>query len=162
MQTQTLGDGTKTLLKKYKNREKFNSKIYDLIDNSFFYKEIDSYLVDKHYTKIRQIGNSNISNFLQFYANRSIRFLLHKEPNPEITGRRGVIYFNKGDKLKIDTQFANQGGAISKGTYSVIVEGNKLYLIDDNSWVSRPEYICLVFEKSEKVPEEWKNYKTDW
>ncbi|ASW75025.1 hypothetical protein IQ37_00160 [Chryseobacterium piperi] len=159
--TQTLGDGSKTLTKKYKNRGKFNSKIFELIDNNFFYKEIDSYLVDKDYVKTRQIGSSNILNFLQFYDDGSIRFLLYKEPNPEITGRRGIIYL-KNNNLKIDTQFTNQGGAISKGTYSVKVDGNKLYLFDDNSLVPRSEYICLVFEKSEKIPEDWKKYKTDW
>lgn len=86
---------------------------------------------------------------------------MYKESNPEITGRRGVIYFKDSD-LKIDTQFSNQSGAISKGTYSLKVEGDKLYLIDDNSWFPKRECICLVFEKSEKIPEDWKKYNADW
>lgn len=159
--TQILVDGSKTLTKKYKNRGKFNSIIYNVIDSNFLYKEVDSYLVDKNYVKKRPIGSSKTSHFLQFYSNGSIRFLLYKEPNPEITGRRGIIYL-EDDKIKIDTQFANQGGSISKGTYSVKVNDDKLFLYDDNSFLPKSEFICIVFEKSEMVPIDWAKYKVEW
>jgi len=74
--------------------------------------------------------------------------------DPEITGRRGVIY-KKNNKIKIDTDF--------KGSYSVKIEGDYIFLLDDNFLVPRDEYICFVYKKSdEKIPEEWKKYPADW
>ena len=52
---------------------------------------------------------------LQFYENGRVRFLYYMNADPEITGRRGIIY-KKNNKIKIDTDFANQGGTISKGS----------------------------------------------
>lgn len=159
--TQTLKDGTKTLSKKFKNQEKFDNKIYDVIDDNFFYQEMDHYFVNKNYVKTRSIENSRTSYFLQFYPNGRIRFIQTKEPDPDITGRRGVIYL-KGDMIKLDTQFSNQGGAVSKGTYSVRVIGDKLYLYDDNSLGKLQEFICHVFVKSERIPEDWKKFRVSW
>ena len=99
---------------------------------------------------------------LQFYENGRVRFLYYMNADPEITGRRGIIY-KKNNKIKIDTDFANQGGTISKGSYSVKIEGDYIFLLDDNFLVPRNEYICFVYKKSdEKVPEDWKKYPSDW
>ena len=71
--------------------------------------------------------------------------------------------YKKNGKIKIDTQFANQSGDIFKGTYSVKIEGDYLFLLDDNFLVPRNEYICCVYKRStERIPEEWKKYPADW
>ena len=99
---------------------------------------------------------------LQFYENGRVRFLYYMNADPEITGRRGIIY-KKNNKIKIDTDFANQGGTISKGSYSVKIEGDYIFLLDDNFLVPGSEYICFVYKKSdEKIPEEWKKYPAEW
>ena len=50
-------------------------------------------------------------------------------------------------------------------TYKVKVEGDTIYLLEimPNTLLFKPsEYICYVYKKSEKIPEEWKKYKPDW
>lgn len=136
-------------------------KFYNLIDDHFLYQKIDSYFVDKNYVKTRPIENSKTPYFLQFYPNGRVRFIQTKEPDPNITGKRGVIYL-RGDMIKLDTQFFNQGGALSRGTYNVKIVGDKLYLYDDNSLIKSREFICQVFIKSERVPENWKKFNISW
>ena len=120
-------------------------------------------MADKNYKKLRDIGE-DVERSIQFYKNGRVRFFSfgYTDPNPEITGRRGVIY-KKNGKIKIDTQFANQSGDIFKGSYSVKIEGDYIFLLDDNFLVPGSEYICFVYKKSdEKVPEDWKKYPADW
>lgn len=159
--TKILGDGTKVLLNKYKNRKYFNSETYNLIDANCFYKEVDCYIADLNYKKIRDIGRTQTDVNIQFYNNGCIRILMYKDGNPKNTGKRGVIYM-KNNFLKIDTQFSDQNGNISRGSYSIKVQGDKLYLLDNNFLFTRAEYFCKVFEKSEKIPEFWKQYEADW
>ena len=159
--TKILADGTKVLSKTYENRKYFNSETDGLIDPNCFYKQIDYYIADSNYKKMRDIGRTQTDVNIQFYNNGCIRILLYKDGNPNNTGRRGVIYM-KNNSLKIDTQFSDQNGNISKGTYSVNVQGDKLFLLDNNFLFTRTEYFCKVFEKSEKIPEDWKQYKADW
>ena len=46
---------------------------------------------------------------------------------------------------------------------SVKIEGDYIFLLDDNFLVPGSEYICFVYKKSdEKVPEDWKKYPSDW
>lgn len=161
-QSKRLEDGRKVLTKKFKNIDKFNKSIFKDIDVNHFYKKIDYYMADKNYNKIRDIGK-DVDRKIQFYENGRVRFLSFEmnEPNPEKTGMRGIIYLQRG-RLKIDTQFANQDGFISKGTYSMKVEGDKLYLLMDDFLIPQSEYICFVYEKAEAIPEIWKQYKADW
>ena len=100
---------------------------------------------------MRDIGRTQTDVNIQFYNNGCIRILLYKDGNPNNTGRRGVIYM-KNNSLKIDTQFSDQNGNISKGTYSVNVQGGKLFLLDNNFLFTRTEYFCKVFEKSDEMP----------
>ncbi|PWN68066.1 hypothetical protein [Chryseobacterium oncorhynchi] len=161
-QSRKLENGRKVLTRKFKNIEHFDKSIFKDIDVDYFYKKVDFYMADKNFNKVRDIGN-DINRKIQFYENGRVRFISVEmnEPDPEKTGMRGVIYFKK-NLLKIDTQFASQGGHISKGTYSVKVEGDKLYLLDDNLLIPQSEYICFIYQKSEKIPENWKQYKADW
>lgn len=68
-------------------------------------------MADKNYKKLRDIGK-DVERSIQFYKNGRVRFFSfgYTDPNPEITGRRGIIY-KKNGKIKIDTQFANQSGS---------------------------------------------------
>lgn len=161
-QTEKLKNGTKVLTKRFNNIDKFDKSILEDINVNYFYKQIDYYMADKNYKKIRDIGK-DVDRKIQFYENGRVRFfsLGMEDPDLRNAGRRGIIYL-KNNNLKIDTQFADQDGHISKGAYSVKVEGNKIYLLDDNFLFSRPEYLCYVYEKSEKIPDGWKRYKADW
>jgi len=150
-----LADGRKVIKSKYKNIKYFDANIFNEIDVNFLYKKVDYYMADK---------NISIKVFIQFYENGRVRFFSfgYTDPNPEITGRRGIIY-KKNGKIKIDAQFGNQSGDVYKGTYSVKIEGDYIFLLDDNFLVPRNEYICFVYKKSdEKIPEEWKKYAADW
>ncbi|WNI34717.1 hypothetical protein [Chryseobacterium sp. SG20098] len=162
-QTRKLENGTKVFTKQFKNIDKFNKSILDKIDINHFYKKIDYYMADKNFNKVRDIG-SDVDRKIQFYENGRVRFfsLGEEDPNPENAGRRGIIYM-KNNSLKIDTQFANQDGNLSKGTYNVKVVGDKLYLLESNFSIFPPsENICYVYQKSEEIPEDWKQYKADW
>ena len=155
-----LADGRKVIKSKYKNIKYFDPNIYKSIDINYFYIVESGYLVDNKYKKKRDIDVAKY--VLQFYENGRVRFLYYMNADPEITGRRGIIY-KKNGKIKIDTDFANQGGTISKGSYSVKIEGDYIFLLDDNFLIPGSEYICFVYKKSdEKVPEEWKKYPADW
>lgn len=161
-QTKRLDNGTKVLTKKFKNIDKFDKSIFEKIDTDYFYQKVDYYMANENFQKIRDIGK-DVDRKIQFYENGRVRFfsLGMEDPNPENSGRRGIIYLKK-NSLKIDTQFADQDGHISKGTYSIKVDGDKIYLLDNNFIFSRTEYLCYVYQKSEKIPEDWKQYKADW
>lgn len=161
-QTKKLKDGTTVLNKKFTNIDKFEKSILEKISVDYFYQKIDYYMADKNFNKIRNIGN-DVDRKIQFYEGGYVRFfsLGTESPNPEDSGRRGIIY-EKSNSLKIDTQFSDETGYLSKGTYTVKAEGDKLYLMDNNFLFPRSEYICFVYQKSEKIPEDWKIYKPDW
>jgi len=155
-----LADGRKVIKSKYKNIKYFDPNIYKSIDINYFYIVESGYLVDNKYKKKRDIDVAKY--VLQFYENGRVRFLYYMNADPEITGRRGIIY-KKNNKIKIDTDFANQGGTISKGSYSVKIEGDYIFLLDDNFLVPGSEYICFVYKKSdERIPEDWQKYPAEW
>jgi len=158
-----LADGRKVIKSKYKNIKYFDANIFNEIDVNFLYKKVDYYMADKNYKKLQDIGK-DVERSIQFYKNGRVRFFSfgYTDPNPEITGRRGIIY-KKNGKIKIDAQFGNQSGDVYKGTYSVKIEGDYIFLLDDNFLVPRSEYICFVYKKSdEKISEDWKKYPSDW
>lgn len=153
-----LEDGKKVLKNKYKNIKYFTPEIYKSIDVNYFYIVKLGYFVDSRYRKRRDIDVTKY--VLQFYKNGRVRFLYWTNEDPQKTGRRGIIY-KKNNKIKIDTDFANQGGTISKGSYSVKIAGDTLFLYDDNTFV-KSEVLCMEFIKYKKIPEEWKKYEANW
>ena len=160
-----LADGRKVVKSKYKNIKYFDANIFNEIDVNFLYKKVDYYMADKNYKKLRDIGK-DVERSIQFYKNGRVRFFSfgYTDPNPEITGRRGVIY-KKNGKIKIDAQFGNQSGDVYKGTYSVKIEGDYIYLrrFQKVFFSESSELLCFVYKKSdEKVPEDWKKYDADW
>jgi hypothetical protein len=162
-----LPGGTKVLSKKYKNIDKFDPSIYLQIDSNYFYKLVDSYESGKNYKEVvgSRSGSSHLK--LQFYQHGYIRIIsdfVKTSPDPEFSGMRGVIYRYKQD-IRIDTQSADQDGALQRATFKVIVEEDRIYLVQrlfgmSWGWSSNP--LCFVYEKAEKVPEDWKQYKPDW
>lgn len=161
-QTRRLQDGQKILVSKYRNIDKFDNTIFKLIDKDYFYVETDYYACDKNFKKkIRDFGSYTTRN-MQFYDNGRIRIFGHKKPDPEITGRRGIAYINKKE-IFLDTQGASQDGDIFKMTYKIKVDGDKIFMREASyTLFGTSEKSCYVYQKSEKVPENLKQYKADW
>src|SRR5690606_24381177 len=161
-QTRRLENGTKVLTKKYKNIDNFSELVFENIDIGYFYKQIDYYISDKNFNKIRDYG-SNALRRIQFYNNGRIRIIGEQDTNPENAGMRGIIYL-KNDQIRIDTQGASQDGDIFRITYKIKIEGDKIYLLEiPYTLLFNPsEYNCYIYQKSEKIPEDWKKYKADW
>jgi len=128
---------------------------------------VESYTAGKSYKDVVGSFNTSAHLKLQFYEGGYVRILstfVKKSPDPEVSGMRGVIYKKKQD-IRIDTQSADQDGTLQKQTLDVIVEGDRIYLVErlfgmSWGWSSNP--LCFVYEKAEKVPEDWKQYKPDW
>jgi hypothetical protein len=150
---------------KFAKGNKFDASIYEeVIDPDYFYEVVGIYEVDRKYKVVEYLGKGMIG-VLQFYDNGCVRkFAKYKEnPNPEKVGTRGIIY-KRGNKIKIDFfQVISQGGGMGIVTYQVWIEGDKLFLLERSFFsVLFNEMTCYVYEKKEKVPEEWKQYKADW
>ncbi|WP_133638754.1 hypothetical protein [Sphingobacterium paludis] len=165
--TKRLPDGTKVLSKKYKNIDKFDPFIYSQIDPNYFYKQVEVYKTGKSYKDVMGYWRGPSSRRLQFYDGGYIRILVDNQkesPDPDLSGKRGIIYMKNQD-IRIDRDTADQDGTLQKQTLKVIVKGDKIYLVErlfgmSWGWSSNP--MCYVFQKAEKVPEEWKQYKPDW
>jgi hypothetical protein len=168
--------GNKVPYKGYRfaNKSKFDSSIYNkVIDPDYFYELIGVYLVDKHFTKISSDSGPSVIQVLQFYPDGKVRRFAKTgaNPNPEVDGLRGVIYKRK-KKIKIDIfEGVSGGGDMAIVTSRVMVEGDRLYLLEYPplidyifiiNYIFPNEIPCDVYEKKEKVPEEWKKYKPDW
>jgi hypothetical protein len=160
--------GNKVPYKGYKfaKGSKFDASIYEVIDPNYFYELIDVYEMNRKFKIVEDRGKDMISaRVLQFYDNGCVRkFAKYKEsPDPEKIGLRGVIY-KQGNKTKIDFfQGVSQFGDMGIVTYRVWVEGDKLFLLERSLHnIILNEIPCYVYEKKEKVPEEWKQYKADW
>ncbi|PQL94404.1 hypothetical protein [Apibacter adventoris] len=70
----------------------------------------------------------------------------------------------KNKNIRIDFFAAISDGRMTLKTYKIKIEGNKLYMLDysfTNSLFIN-ELQCHVFEKKEKVPEEYLKYTPDW
>jgi len=156
------GRGTKVPYQGYKfaNQNKFDSSIYQVIDPDYFYELVGIYWVDRNFKEIRD-GGPTMIQVLQFYPNGKVRRFGKPDmsPDPEKKGLRGIIY-KKGNIIKTDFFEGISDGGMKIRTYQVKVEENRLYLL--NYVFLNPEIWCLVYEKKEKVPEEWKQYKPDW
>ncbi|WP_208292247.1 hypothetical protein [Sphingobacterium paludis] len=156
------------MVKKYRNIDKFDPSIYEEIDTNYFYQKVGTCYADRKVRNIKDFKKKESRLRIKFYPGGYLRFLafsgMPEGPDPEDSGERGVIY-KKGDKIKIDTQSATDVGSLYKQTFEVIVDGDKIYLVErlfgmSWGWSSNP--LCFVYEKAEKVPEDWKKYKPDW
>ncbi|MDR2122938.1 MAG: hypothetical protein LBP34_07415 [Flavobacteriaceae bacterium] len=162
------GKGNKVPYKGYKftKGSKFAPSIYEVIDPNYFYELIGRYELDRKLKVIEDIGKDIVSvRVLQFYYNGRIRVFpkIEENPNPEKVGYRGVIY-KQGNKTKIDFfKGVSQDGDMGIVTYQVWVEGDKLLLLERSLHnIILNEIPCYIYEKKDKVPEEWKQYKPDW
>ena len=152
----------------FRNIQYFREDVYKNIDINYFYKKKYSSFSDDNYNNID--GEiPDVNRVIQFYPTGHFRTLT--SPNgqnieyddvnrdPSRSGMRGIIY-TKNNKIKIDDQFAFQGGGIYIATLSVKIEGDKIYILHDHTFNDVME--CEVYEKWEKIPEDWKKYKPDW
>ncbi len=149
----------------FRNIQYFRKDVYKNIDINYFYKKKHSYFSDKN---CNNIGGEipDVNRLIQFYPTGHFRTLTyHKGQNieddennrdPNKSGMRGIIYI-KNNKIKIDDQFAYQGGGLYIATLSVKIEGGVIYMLRDGGITT-----CDVYEKAEKIPEEWKKYRADW
>jgi len=62
--------------------------------------------------------------------------------------------------MLIEIPVGQGGGGIYIATLSVKIEGDKIYILHDHTFNDVME--CEVYEKWEKIPEDWKKYKPDW
>ena len=158
-----LKDGTRVPDKNYvfKNSSKFDVEIFNKINNNYLYELKENYFVDRSNNKIRNFGTPT-ARYLQFYNTGQVRDIYYFEPNPSLTGKRGFVYMNKG-KIQLDITQATQDGDIYINTFRVVIEEDKLYLVESSfSLFGNNSRECYVYEKSEKIPEDWKQYKANW
>ena len=139
-----------------------NRNLSSEIDANYVYEQVGSYNVDSQLKKIQKTESPGL-HYIQFYENGVVRFLYYLEPNPDISGIRGVFYI-KNKRMYIDEFGMTSDRSLTIYTYKVKVEGDTIYLLEmPNTLLFKPsEYICYVYKKSEKIPEEWKKYKADW
>lgn len=145
---------------KFKNIIYFEKSVYNDIDINYLYERKYSYRSDNNFN---DIGGeiSDVKRMIQFYPDGHIRLFSFNNvsPDPNQTGMRGIIYM-RNNKIKIDEQFAYQGGGLYIGTVDVKIEDGKVYILYNHHRNSESK--CDVYQKSEKIPEEWKKYKADW
>ncbi|WP_131555329.1 hypothetical protein [Sphingobacterium deserti] len=157
------------MLKKYRNIDKFDPSIYEQIDTNYLYQEIGTCYADRKVGNIRDFKKEERNVRIQFYPRGYLRLIAFSEkpegPDPEVTGARGVIY-KKGGKTKIDRQIADQDGTLQRGIFLVRVDGDRIYVmyapVVTNYLFFDNSFECDVYQKAEKVPEDWKKYKPDW
>lgn len=140
-----------------------NRNLSSEIDANYIYEQVGSYNVESQLKKIQKTESLGL-HYIQFYENGAVRFLYYLEPNPDISGIRGVFYI-KNKRMYIDEFGMTSDRSLTIYTYKVKVEGDTIYLLEimPNTLLFKPsEYICYVYKKSEKIPEEWKKYKPDW
>lgn len=164
--TERLPGGSKVPQRGYvfKNTKKINKSVYEVVDTLYFYKLTGTFFSDKSFNKTRNDEFNGSTQRLQFYQNGRIRMFSEKSKNanPNIIGRRGIIYADN-KVIKIDITVADQNGSISIDTYTIKVFGDKLYLLENNTFfLNNNETMCFVYEKSDKIPKDWKQYKADW
>ncbi|OWR14578.1 hypothetical protein [Chryseobacterium sp. VAUSW3] len=162
--TSNLTNGTKVISKKFKNINKFDKTSLKNIDTNYFYEMVDSYMADINFSKIRDVGE-DVPRKIQFYKNGRVRFFSFgiEDANPLNAGTRGIIYKNN-NSIRIDFTNADQDGTLFVGTYQVKIENDKIYLLElPGTFLFKPsEYICYEYKKSNKIPENWKEYSSEW
>jgi hypothetical protein len=148
----------------FKNRIYFNDTIFKSINFTHLYKLKDSYYCDSNMNKIENKKNqySNWILILQFYKNGNIRRFAEKfsSPDPEKEGNRGIVY-TKNKQIYIDICEAISNNVMVINTYRINIKGDVLILKSENPG-ARYAPSCFVFEKSDKLPDDWNSYKADW
>ncbi|AKK72619.1 hypothetical protein OK18_08260 [Chryseobacterium gallinarum] len=159
-----LKDGTKVPSSSYifSNKKNFSSNILNHINTNHLYELKATYMCDYKLNIKRKLSLMG-AYYLQFYNNGEVRFMDALEPNPNVTGYRGVIYVKNGN-FYIDkaAPVYTSGKNLDIHKYFLKVDGDSLLLREDNSFFRQSEYILLVYKKSGKIPENWKKYKADW
>lgn len=146
---------------RFSNAEKFDNAIYSQIDINYLYEIVERFDSDNQFNQIKK--RSLISpSFLQFYKNGKVRNFNYLNPDPNVTGYRGIVY-KKNNIFFIDEASFSSDRSLKIYTYKLKIEGDKIYLLEMPKTLFKPsEYTCLVYQKSQKIPEEWKKYKADW
>ena len=146
------------------NNKIFNRKNRNLpkeIDTNYIYDLVAVGYCDKNFEQTRE-SSVLVAYYIQFYNNGAVRFINYLEPNPERSGNRGVFYI-RNEKMFVDKFGLSSDRSGNTYSYSVKIEGDYVFLLDDNFLVPRNEYICFVYKKSdEKIPEDWQKYPSDW
>lgn len=143
------------------NESKFDSDIYKQLNSSFFYELADEYWSDKNFIKTRSIQYGTLwKKKLQFYPNGKLRRFASKfaDPNPEITGNRGIIY-KDNNQIKIDFFERTPGNSPEINTYTVKIEGDYIYMF--KSTIVK-EKLCEVFKKSDSLSDDYNKYPAIW
>lgn len=146
----------------FKNKKNFNSIIFEKFINSKTLYQLESrYYADENFNKIREVSPLG-AYFIQFYDNGCVRGMDYLEPNPNIAGYRAIIY-QKNQNIWIDRAGLSSDRSLKIYTYKLKIEGDKIYLLEIPKTLFKPsEYTCLVYEKSKKIPDDWKQYKPAW
>ena len=172
MKVYTLLDKVTDVPKKnevYKNKEKFNVSILNIIDTAVVYEELNT---DKNLLERLVNCNGCHRKYLmyKFYPNgcfnvfsfRKDSSLSVNEFNPNYTGHRGV-YYTENNKIKYD-YFAgiDQRQHTGKITGTIRINGDTLYVKDDDrKGIDATTYSTEIYIKR-KLPPEYFVYKADW
>ncbi|MFC0343432.1 MULTISPECIES: hypothetical protein [Epilithonimonas] len=134
---------------KFKNADKFNASIYKQIDTNAYYEMIDVFWSNGKYEKLG--SHTYPPSALQFYNNGYLRRVDITKINTDYnySGHRGVIYLDKNGNLKIDLfQGISQDGSVGIVTYSVKIEGDKIYMLSPrHNFFNGNDRVCYVYEK---------------
>jgi hypothetical protein len=147
---------------RYKNIKYFDESIYQEIDINHLYTRKYEYIADAKFNYLKDDYQEGISRTIQFYPDGHVRMFSFDKtnPDPEKAGRRAVIY-KKKDKIFIDETYGFEGSDITICTISTKIIDGKLYILHDSDFL-KSKYRCEVYEKGEKIPDSWKQYKPDW
>lgn len=137
---------------KFKNADKFDNSIYKQIDANAYYELVDVFWSNSKYEKL---GNHTYPpSALQFYINGYLRRVRLDKINTDYdySGHRGVIYLDKNRNVKIDLfQGISQDGSVGIVTYSIKIEGEKIYMLAPRkSFINGNDRVCYVYKKREK------------
>lgn len=161
---QTLKDGITTVPPNgyvFKNKKKFTKDILQNINENYLYRLKERYYADSNFNK-KSTASLLGAYYLQFYANGCVRGIDYLQTDTNISGYRGIVYL-KNQQIYIDRAGLSSDRSLKIYTYVLKIEGNKIFLLEKPNTLFKPsEYTCMVYERSEKIPEDWKAYKADW
>lgn len=146
----------------YKNIDKFDTKLLDIIDTEVIYEQFDP---NKNILKRLDTENSrNIYQVVRFYPNGYFNFFGYtfdkefdkQSFDPLTSGRRGIYYINN-NKICFDVFIRTMGmGMVGKVSGKFIVSGDTLTVIWNNKHMSPRTFI------KREVPKEYLDYQVDW
>lgn len=147
----------------FRNKKYFSQEIIKNIDIQYIYELQGCYYSDSNFNKL---GDHYFMGayYIQFYDNGCYREMDYLEPNPAKTKMStiGIFYLRK-QKIYVDKLGVSSDRSKMIYTYKVKTKGDYIYLLDEPKSLFKPSgYICKVYKKYYKIPEEWKQYKADW